>query len=145
MESRWVFDIGEQKVSGELRWVRKFFLSANRKSANSWTLSAVANPHIFEVCQYANLKSAHLQGKSSISDLDPHCIFHTTKCQKSSLNLNESSYICKEKIMYLRKSLSPQKIIGCANRKLQILKYPWCPSTQIANPQICKGKAVFLI
>jgi|688.fasta_scaffold583153_2 hypothetical protein len=30
-------------------------------------------------------------------------------------------------------------------RKLHIHKFPWCPTPQISNPQICKKKAVFHI
>jgi hypothetical protein len=64
-----------------------------RKSANFWAQSAIANTQIFEVCLSVNLKSAHdqsanrksvhflgvpgrksanLQGKSSVSEPDPH-------------------------------------------------------------------------
>jgi hypothetical protein len=39
--------------------------SANRKSANSWSHSAIANPKLSEVCQSANRKRAHFHDLSA--------------------------------------------------------------------------------
>jgi hypothetical protein len=101
MERRWV-DTGKQKVNWEQRWARKNIFVRNRKSTYFWGVPVrksqirkfvmsnpqIANPLTFLVSQSANCKSPNLQGKKSVSDPDPHRIFYTTKCQKSSLNLN---------------------------------------------------------
>ncbi len=44
-----------------------FCLSANRRSANSWTHSAIANPQISEICQSSDRKSAncYISGRSA--------------------------------------------------------------------------------
>ncbi len=51
----------QRRIGFKQRLARKIFQSANRKSANSWAHSAIANMQISEVCQSESRKSANLQ------------------------------------------------------------------------------------
>ncbi len=130
----------------------------NCKSGNSWAHSTIANPHISQVSQSANHKSANFMIYLQIANLQISTKYCTTLSQnnpkirlfnrfssmyKFELEQYSICYICEDKqyvIVDLRKFTSPNhKKIGSANRKSA--KCRTCGRsanlTNFLSPQIC--------
>ncbi len=94
------------------RWTNKLFSSANRKSANSWAHSAIANSQFFYVCQSANRKSAkgHICGFTDRPPLDTE---QSTRTRRQGLLHKYSHYrkhVLNEDLLSLFKTNFLQKI-----------------------------------